>query len=421
MRKKIAILGFGREGQALFKFLKKEEGTKAEISVLDKKFSKNYLANLDHFDIIYRSPGVPFNLPQIQKALKKDIAFSSATEIFFQKSRGLIIGVTGTKGKGTVSTLLYKILKSCGKNVYLAGNIGSPAINLLPKLKKKSITVLELSSFQLQNLKYSPHIAVVLGIFPEHLDIHKNFKEYVEAKSNICRYQKEKDVVFFSNDNKWSRWIAKKSRGRKIPVSLSNSSKLSLKIPGEHNIKNAVMAIKVAEYLKCPKRKILKIVKSFRGLEHRLEFVREIKGIRFYNDSASTNPQTAAAAIKALAGPKILIAGGKDKGLNYIPLAKALKNSNTKLVILFGENKNKIKKELLRIKNNELRIMETDNLKKAVKTAYQFAKSLVHNSKFIIHILFSPASASFDQFRDYKDRGEKFKKLVLLAMSGRRL
>jgi UDP-N-acetylmuramoylalanine--D-glutamate ligase len=486
--KKIGILGFGREGQAVLRFLKKRKihpvrnkprrdvgaavvpkagpvripkgassikksvtelyspmnsngagrifnGAGADIWVLDKNsnlraprgiktiLGKKYLSNLGNFDVVFRSPGLPYRLPEIQKAIKKGVAFSSSTEIFFKNAKGLIIGITGTKGKGTTAALLYKILKSCDKNVYLVGNIGSPTINVLSKLKKNSISILELSSFQLQDLKYSPQIAVILGIFPEHLDMHKNFREYVEAKSNICRYQTKKDVVFFQSDDKWSRWIAQKSRGKKITVSVP-SRPLPLKIPGEHNLKNAAMAATVAEFLKCPKAKILKTVKNFCGLEHRLEFVREIKhsnilqnvGISFYNDSASTNPQTAAAAIKAFTGLKILIAGGKNKKLNYAPLAKALKNSNTKAVILFGENKKKIKKV---ISSQKLVIREVKNLSHAVQLAYQTAKALITNYHLPITVLFSPASTSFDMFRDYKDRGEKFKSL-LFVMGGRR-
>lgn len=422
--RRIAILGFGLEGKALLKYFKKSPNfKKSDIFVLDKKLDKNYLKNLTQFGVIFRSPGVPYNLPEIQKAIKKGVEFSSATKLFFEKIRKMVrrgspqvIGVTGTKGKGTTSTLLYKILKDCGKNVFLAGNIGKPAIEILPKLKKNSIVILELSSFQLQDFNPpagGPDIAVVLDTFPDHLDAHKNFREYLDAKANIAKWQKKNDKIFYFNDNKYCRWIAQKSRGKKIPVQqYYDVGRRNIKIPGEHNIKNAVMAASVALSLGCPKNKILKTIKNFKGNKHRLELVRKINGISFYNDSASTNPQTAAAAIRSFSEPKILIAGGKDKNLNYSPLAKALKNSNTKLVILFGENKKKIAKAIFRIKNKELRIMEVKNLKQAVEAANKAAKSLIHNSCFIIHILFSPASASFDMFKDYKERGEKFKEIV---------
>lgn len=422
---KIAILGFGLEGKSLLKFFKKSPRfKKADISVLDKKLDKNYLKNLEQFDIIFRSPGVPYNLPEIQKTVKKGVKFSSATGLFFEEIRKMVrrgspqvIGITGTKGKGTTSTLLCKILKACGEKVYLAGNIGKPAIEILPKLKKNSIIILELSSFQLQDLNQSPDIAVILDIFPDHLDSHKNFREYINAKTNIAKFQRKNDKIFYFNDNKYSQWIAEKSQGKKIPVqsSISGRSDLqklkeNIQIPGEHNIKNAVMAASVALSLGCPKEKILNTIKKFKGNEHRLELVKKIKGISFYNDSASTNPQTAAAAIRAFNEPNILIAGGKDKNLNYSPLAKALKNSNTKLVVLYGENKQKIKKA---IRNSGVQIKLVKDLKTAVNLAYKFAKSLI-TKPYTLNpiIIFSPASASFDMFKDYKERGEKFKKIV---------
>ncbi|MDP3014948.1 MAG: UDP-N-acetylmuramoyl-L-alanine--D-glutamate ligase [bacterium] len=450
--KKIAILGFGLEGKSLLKFLKKSPRfKKSDVSVLDKKLDKNYLKNLEQFDLVFRSPGVPYNSPEIQKAVKKGVKFSSATQLFFEEIRKTVrrgspqvIGITGTKGKGTTSTLLYKILKACDKNTYLAGNIGKPAIEILPKLKNNSVVILELSSFQLQDLTQSPDIAVFLGIFPDHLDAHKNFREYFNAKANIAKWQKKNDKIFYFSDDKYSKLTAQKSPGKKFPIDLSfsnsreleNKIKSVIKIPGTHNLKNAIMAATVALSLGCPKEKIIKAIKNFRGLEHRLEFVRSINVnqfrevrppkinrqylggrtsktlIKFYNDSASTNPQTAAAAIHAFSEPKILIAGGKDKNLNYSPLAKALKNSNTKMVILFGENKQKIAKAISVNSNRQIVIRKVKNLNKAINLSYKTAKSLITNYQLPITVIFSPASASFDMFKDYKERGEKIKKIV---------
>src|SRR3990167_2550045 len=311
----IAILGFGQEGKAIFKYLKKSPQYKnTGISILDKKTNKNYLKNLNRFDIIFRSPGVPYNLSEIQKAIKNGVKFSSSTDLFFQNAKKIgckIIGITGTKGKGTTSTLLYQILKSAKKDVYLAGNIGKPAIELLPKIKKKSIVILELSSFQLQDLNPpagGPDIAVILDIFPDHLDAHKNLKEYFEAKSNIAKWQKKSDKIFYFDDSKRSKLIAEKSPAKKISVKnyLKNFN-FDLKIPGKHNLKNSVMAATIAKNLGIDTKIILKTIKNFKGVEHRLEFVRQIGNIIFYNDSASTNPYTAAAAIKAFSEPKVLI------------------------------------------------------------------------------------------------------------------
>ncbi|OGM89748.1 UDP-N-acetylmuramoylalanine--D-glutamate ligase [Candidatus Wolfebacteria bacterium RBG_13_41_7] len=451
----IAILGFGREGKSVLKFLKKSPRFKeAKISVLDKKTDKNYLKKLSNFDLVFRSPGVPYNLPEIQKAIKNGAKFSSATALFFDEAKKRknvkIIGITGTKGKGTTSTLLYKILKACGKprsrasslrgrNVLLAGNIGKSPLDLIPKLKKNSVIILELSSFQLQDLKKSPDIAVVLNIFPDHMDSHKNFLEYLNAKTNIVKFQSPNSKIFYDASNKYSKLIAQKSRGKKVSVRIHSGhsdkfvvSDRDLKMPGEHNVKNAAMAAAVALSLGCPKEKIAKVIKNFKGNEHRLELTRIIRvnpckrsvsnpcksvSIKFYNDSASTNPQTTIAAINAFKEPKILIAGGKDKGLNYSPLAKALKNSNTKLIILFGENKNKIAKAISNrkytVESIKHKIKFVKDLKTAVIIAYKEAKIL--NTKYSIQntiILFSPAAASFDMFKDYADRGKKFKELV---------
>src|SRR3989344_7457114 len=229
---KIAILGFGREGRAVLEFIRKSPKYNfAQIWVLDQNSKiqvpkdlrratgKNYLKKLDTFNLVFRSPGVPFNLPEIQKAIKKGTVFSSATKLFFENFSGRIVGVTGTKGKGTTSTLIYEILKSSNHDVYLAGNIGRPALEILSQLKQHSIVVLELSSFQLQDLTISPQIAVVLDIFPDHMDAHKDFKEYQEAKTNITRYQTSRDKVFYFKDNKFSAQIAKKGNGKKLPIS----------------------------------------------------------------------------------------------------------------------------------------------------------------------------------------------------------
>lgn len=456
---KIAILGFGREGRAVLKFLKKNKIDK-EIWILDEDlkikapagvnvcFGKNYLKNLNNFDIIFRSPGVPYNLPEIQKAVKKGVRFSSATKLFFEKAQGKVIGITGTKGKGTTATLIYKILKAAKRDAYLVGNIGKPCLAILPRLNKNSIVVFELSSFQLQDLDSPPHqfqprtlgfqegkakplrslsienqehrwdrsggkspnISVILDIFPDHLDIHKNLKEYLKAKTNIVRYQRSKDKIFYFADNFYSQKIAAKSKAKKIPIFVSNATTkaiasgitpTNLKIKGHHNFKNALMAAAVTERLGVKPSIIKKTILNFCGLEDRLEFVDKINGVSIYNDSASTNPESAAAAVQSFIEPQILIAGGKDKNLDFKSLARALKNSSVKKVFLFGENKNKIKAKI-----NKIVLVKTCP---DLKTSLEKALKIAYNGDVIV---FSPASASFDMFRDYKDRGKIFKKLV---------
>ncbi|MEK7192221.1 MAG: UDP-N-acetylmuramoyl-L-alanine--D-glutamate ligase [Patescibacteria group bacterium] len=402
-----AILGFGKEGKSLLKFLKK-------AVILDQKLDTSYLDRLDQFDLIYRSPGVPYNLPKIQNAIKKGVKFSSATKLFFDLCPGKIIGVTGTKGKGTTSTLIYQILKNSGKKVLLAGNIGKPVLDILPRADKNTFVVFELSSFQLQDLEKSPEIAVIVDIFPDHLDIHKNMKEYLGAKSNAARHQKKSDTIFYFKNNLLSRVIAEKSAGKKVPVIAPND--LS---------KNKIMAAAVTKHLGCPPSIIEKTIKNFPGMEHRMEFVYSnvLENIRidFYNDSASTNPQTTAAAILSFGKNQvtnqpsnqslILIAGGKDKNLDYAPLAKALNKSNSvKQVILIGENKEKIKQALSYAKAP---VVSAENLISAVKKAHQKIKQLINlSANQPITVLFSPGAASFDMFKDYKDRGSQFKKII---------
>ena len=424
--KKLAILGFGREGQAVFKFIKKDKEFKDfDVFILDKnkniKIPKNtknrlgedYLKNLNQFDIVIRSPGIPYNLQEIQKAVSKRVIFKSATSLFFEKAKGQIIGITGTKGKGTTSTLLYKILKNCGHDVYLAGNIGKPAIEILKNLKKKSISILELSSFQLQDLKVSPSIALILNIFPDHQDSHKNLEEYFKSKLNVGKFQKSGDKLFFI-ENSFVQKTTKLGRGKKIPIKVDRSNSFftdvekNIKIPGRHNLKNAIAAATLASFLKCPKYVIIKTIQNFKGLEHRLEFVKKIKNIRFYNDSASTNPQTTIAAIKAFREPKILIAGGKDKNLDYTDWPKAIKENNVKTVVLFGENKEKIK-ETLENKKLTIEVKLCSDLEESIESAYNIASKEKSSEVLII---FSPGSASFDMFKDYAERGRAFKKLV---------
>lgn len=427
---KVAIIGFGREGRSLLKFLRRaEEFRKAKISILDKntrleiprgvksRLGSHYLENLEGFDIIFRSPGIPYMLPALQRARRHGVKILSATRLFFEaasKKTQHIIGITGTKGKGTTSTLLSRMLKANGKNVFLAGNIGAPMLDALPRLRRNTWVILELSSFQLQDLEISPHIAVVLHVFPDHQDSHKNLREYYDAKANIARHQKPGDKIFFFANDPMSRRLAASGHGRKIPVDPKRFGLFGpkdLKIRGRHNFENAAMAATVARAIGIPSPIIRRTAKAFPGLEHRLELVRRIGHVEFYNDSASTNPDTAAAAIRAFPQqPTILIAGGQDKNLNYRPLTRALsasggKKSQKKLVILFGQNRNKIKKQ---IANSGARIAFVPNLASAVKKAYLQAISY----KLQAIVLFSPGATSFDMFHDYQDRGNQFKKIV---------
>lgn len=407
---RIAILGFGKEGKSALRFLKRTPRYKgAKIDILDKKRSKAYLAHLDAYDLIIKSPGVPFSLPEVAKSYASGAMLTSATALFFDHAKGLLIGITGTKGKGTTSTLLHRMLKRCKKDAYLAGNIGVPMLDILPKLKDTSIAILELSSFQLQHLLFSPRIAVVLDIFPDHLDAHESFDEYLEAKAGITANQKKQDAVFYFSDNAYASNLANRSRGKRIsiqPDAFTLFSPNDLALVGMHNYRNAVMAASVALYLDCDPISIKRVASKFIGNPFRLQKVRGINGILFYNDSASTNPFSTAAAVRAFETPTVLIAGGRDKGLSYDVLRDAARWSGLKHAMLVGENTMQLKNAF-----NHVDITIISKLEKAVRLAYQYVvKKQKKGEQW--NIVFSPGATSFDQFKDYKERGKKFNEIV---------
>lgn len=395
--KKVAIIGYGLEGQDTEKFLKKRDAT---VTILDQKDDLNYLSNLDKFDIIVRSPGVyPYKIKTTKRV-------TTPTHIFFDEFKGTIIGVTGTKGKGTTSTLIYEILKKAGFDVYLAGNIGKPMLELLPKLKVDSYVVLELSSFQLIDLPVSPNISVVLNITSDHMDWHKNQEEYINAKKNIVRYQSASDWAVINSEYESSKNFAKETKANVIYFSkktLDDIFKKDLILKGEHNLENIAAAVGVSKILNINQKIIIKTVKNFKGLEHRLEFVKFFNGVGFFNDSFATGPQPTIAAINSFKENETLILGGSDKGLNYKELGKLInKKENVKNIILIGQIRNQIKKH---IKHKNIFDLGTSDMKSIVKKAFEVTK------KGGVVVL-SPAAASFDMFQNYKDRGNQFKEAV---------
>lgn len=358
----ILILGMGREGIATRNFLQKNH---INFSTSDAKNGENYLDKIKKSDIIIKSPGVPY-FPEIKKAKEKGKIITSATQIFFDLCKGKIIGVTGTKGKSTTSAMIYEVLKEGGLDVYLAGNIGKPALDLLDKISKDSIVVYELSSFQLADLKKSPHIALITNIYPDHIDWHDSFENYKKAKENIAKYQNKRDIL------------------------ISNKS-------------GAEAARIIGRLFKIPQEKINKTIRDFKSLPHRLEFVAEKRGIKFYNDSLSTNPHATIFGLKKLGnGVETLIAGGFDRGVDYSILGPAISKSGIKNLILFPTTGERIGK----LVNDKIKKFNVDNMEEAVKLAYKSTSP----GKIC---LMSPASASFNMFKDYEDRGNQFKKYVI--------
>lgn len=407
---KIAILGYGKEGRSALRFLKDHPRYKeADFVILDQARDTRYLDNLPGFDLIVKAPGVPFRLPQIQKALKRGVRFSSVTQLFFEHAKGTIIGITGTKGKGTVTTLIYKMLQESGCDVYLAGNIGTPALSVLPKLKKYSITVLELSSFQLARLPYSPRVAVVLDVESDHLDWHGSIRDYVNSKASITAHQKRRDSVFhFVRASLAAQRIVKQGKSRKIavdPQKFELFSAKDMKLPWPHAYRNAVMAASVALYLGVKPEVVKKIATSFRGLPQRLEYRGSKNGVSFYNDSGSTNPHATAAAIRSFSKPTVLIMGGKDRGVSYQEVYRELRKSYVRKVVLYGENKAKILRE---IRGARVPSVYAGTLQEAVEIAYASSKKLGSECA----VLFSPGAASFDMFKNSYARGDAFNAIV---------
>ncbi|MEK7550931.1 MAG: UDP-N-acetylmuramoyl-L-alanine--D-glutamate ligase [Patescibacteria group bacterium] len=395
---KVAILGYGLEGRDAEKYFKTK---KANVTILDQKFDNNYLKNLDKYDLVVRSAGVYPYKPEF-----KNINITSPTQLFFENCKGKIIGVTGTKGKGTTSTLIYEIIKKSAKKVFLAGNIGKPYLELLPIIDPETYVVLEMSSFQLIDMDVSPHISVVLNITSDHMDWHKNQDEYISAKRNIVLHQSKSDFAVINKEYVSSKNFGNLTKGKVIyfsKTSLNKKYKKGLLLRGQHNLENIAAAVRVAEILKITDNTILDTVLNFKGLEHRLELVKTINGVTFYNDSFATGPQPTIAAIKSFTVPETLILGGSDKGLDYEELRREIeKRENVKNLILIGEIGQKIAGN---IKNKNIINLGKTDMNKIVKKAYEITpKGGV--------VIFSPAAASFDMFENYKDRGNQFKKAV---------
>jgi UDP-N-acetylmuramoylalanine--D-glutamate ligase len=416
--KKILILGFGKEGRDTLKFLRKNfpqkiigigdrlnfENLDKEAKELIKKEGKylrlhlgeNYLNFLKNYDLIFKSPGIPIHLPEIEKAFK-DKKIISQTEIFLKNCPGKVIGITGTKGKSTTAALIYNILKEGGLKAHLVGNIGKPVLNFLFSAKKEDIFVYELSSHQLYNLKVSPQVAIFLNIYPEHLDYYKNFKEYLFAKQNITRFQKKEDYFIFNSQDKYVRETAKITKAKKIPIK------------GEFYQLNKNAARAVGRIFKIPPKIVEKAIEKFKGLPHRLELVGKFKGITFYNDALSTIPETTMFAIKTL-GNKVqtVFLGGFDRKINFKKLARfILKNKNIKNLILFPTTGEKIWQEISKYPDRQktLRHFFVDNMPDAVKLAYKYTQK----GKIC---LLSCASSSFSIFKNYREKGRLFKKYV---------
>ena len=369
--------------------IKKEEELKESAKKL-KKYKINFVLgkhrkeDFINADIVIKGPGIPNNSPYLQIAKANKVKIDTDVGIFFELCKNPIIGVTGSKGKSTTAAILYEVLKKKYKNTLLGGNIGVSVLSLIPKIKKDSILVLELSSWQLEGLlphKKSPHIAIITNIFPEHLNRYKNFEDYIEAKKIIFKFQKKDDYLIL-NENLKEYLSSAKS---KIIYYDGNPNKVA-------EIVGAIYKVKPKD--------IQKAIKNFKGLQGRLEFLREVDGVMFFNDTCATHPEATIYSLEKLKkeyvdSDIILIAGGQDKNLDFSRFNEIVPQKVKQLILLPGDIEEKIKVKFIKV----------NGMKEAVKKAKEIA------TKGDI-VLLSPAAASFNLFKNEFDRGEKFKEAV---------
>jgi len=471
--KKIALLGFAVENISVAKFLLKNNLNfeirdqapvekllgEAQKEIKDKglkiKTGADYLSNLDKFDLIIRSPGVKYLTPKVQAAKKRGAEITNSTKLFFDWCPAKIIGITGTKGKGTTASIIYKIMKRKSQipnpksqtnqkfkipnsksngtieqsnNVFLVGNIGKASFDIVEKVKPNDLVVFELSSFQIQDLEISPNVAVVVNLTDDHLDYHQTLEEYRATKQSVVKYQSKDDFAILNKDYPECYKLKEFGKAKKYFFSskektngayVNKNGDVILTINGEekicsqdetvligrHNLENIAAAAIVGKIFNVSVADIRQAVVNFEGLPHCLEFVREVDGVKFYNDSFSTNPMPTIAAVKSFSKPITIILGGSEKGADFRGLAEEIKKSSIKNIILIGKEGLKIRKALENIGIDAKIIDGGPTIKKIVKRAKEL-------SAFGSVVLFSPACASFDMFKNYKDRGEKFREAV---------
>ncbi len=436
--KKILILGLGREGLDTLGFFLKNK-IKARLAVADRvefsrlsreakeiltanprieqKFGDDYLSLLRSCDLAVKSPGIPIHLSEIEQAyaLKK---ITSQTEIFFKQCPGKIIGITGTKGKSTTSTIIYEIIKRAGKKVFLIGNIGTPMLSYLDLADAETFFVCELSAHQLYSLEVSPWIAVLLNIYPEHLDYYYDYDEYIRAKANICLHQDRNDYLIYNSANQESAAVAMKAISQKIAFDKYDwkfSGKTAL--IGDFNLENAKIGAIIGRLLGVSDGDINEAIAGFKPLDNRLEFAGNFCGIDCYNDSLSTIQESAVAAIETFGGRlATLVAGGFDRGQPFGKLARAVLDSDIALLILFPETGKRIWAEIKKIAQKsglDQRLAKIDHY--FVETMDEAAKIIIVKTEKGKICVLSAASASFGGFRDYADRGEQFKTCLAAA------
>ena len=434
--KKIAILGFGLEGKSTYNFIRKYL-PEIKLDILDKcigdyiedEFTtfivgEEYLNNLESYDIIMKSPGISFK--DIDMSKFKDKIYSQL-ELFLEYTKSFTIGVTGTKGKSTTSSLIYEMLIKQNKDAELLGNIGVPIFDGIEKIKDDTIVVLEMSSHGLQYTDKSPNISILINVFEEHLDHYKSFEEYRDAKFNIFNFQAKEDVAIFNLENEEMKKKNYQYKENDYGITINNienkntkntiykeddyiyfndkkiyDAREERKLKGNHNLNDIMFVLAVSNILNLDLQKTVNTINEFNPLEHRLEFVGNFEGIDYYNDSIATIPEAAIESIKALENVNTLIVGGNDRGVNQEGLIEFLAQSQVENIVCLPKTGEYIYDGL---KENNKNIVKVENMKEAVEVAKKVTK------KNTICLL-SPAASSYGYFKNFKERGNIFKELV---------
>ncbi len=439
--KKILILGFGMEGESTYKFLRKHFPEKnifiadRNIELLDKhielvedpylevSLGENYLNEIEKYDLIVKAPGISLKDEDISKYEDK---ITSQLELFLEYINIFSIGITGTKGKSTTSSLIYKILIDQGKNAYLLGNIGEPIFNDIEQFTEGSIAVIELSSHALEYVKKGTNIGLILDIYEEHLDHYKSLEKYIEAKFNLAKYQTEKDFLVYNYDNEFMNNFKFNYKVNDYAVSLKekpntknkvflenkiiycNNNKIMnieepMKLKGMHNINNIMFIFGVCDILNLDINQAINTIKEFEPLEHRMEFVANINGVDYYNNSIATIPEATIFAVSAIGNVNTLIVGGKDRGVNLSNFIDYLKKCDVENIICLPKTGEYIKQGL---ESSNKNVYFTNELEEAVKIAKRVTKKKSA-------CLLSPAASSYGYFKNFEERGRLFKQFVL--------
>lgn len=442
--KRTAVVGIGVSNKPLIYFLLK---LGAKVSAFDKKseeqlgedakelrdkgvelvLGQNYLDMLTGFEVVFKTPSMRIDSPALLRVKEEGSYITSEMEEFVRYCPAKIIGITGSDGKTTTTTLVYKMYSEQGYKTWVGGNIGNPLFADIEEIKKEDRVVLELSSFQLMTMNVSPEISIITNLSPNHLDMHKGMEEYVEAKKNIFKYQDAGNLLILNRDNGITNAMVGEAKGKVLQFSIREKiedgayfengtlyykgkevcKKDEILLPGMHNVENLLAAFcAIGEDVSIESMK--KIATTFTGVEHRSEPVRELNGVRYYNDSIGSSPTRTIATLKAFDKPVILIAGGYDKKIPFEPLPEKA-HDKIKTLILLGATKHKIKEafdKVLGEKVKDINIVMVEDLEEAVKKA----KSIAEKGDIV---LLSPACASFDMFPNFEVRGNKFKEIVM--------